>query len=282
MTARLEISLARLLEEPYELPVSGSLAPARWGTLIAGLSAATSAVLGWRYGQQGLYQSDDLMLAQVHGQDFIVLLATLPVLALSVWRAHRGSARGLIGWAGALIYLAYWYHYLLGGIEFGPIYLLHLTLVASSLFSLAVLGVRLDVERLAHRFGAHLPARTIGGFMLTAGAVFASAGVFDIVERLRDREILDTATRGVYTVDLTIMLPATIVAGILLWRHQSWGYVLAGPLLVNAALSAATLLAAVLALMPSAMPLGAAALVLGSAVAVLAAAVTVYLREVRV
>jgi hypothetical protein len=281
MIAAVETRVGDPRSEPYDLPVSGSLVVARWATAIAGLSALLSAMLGLRFGQQGLYQSDDLLLAQVYGQDIVVLVTVLPLLAISVWRASRGSARGLIGWGGGLVYLGYWYHYLLGGTEFGPAYLVHLTLVASTLLALATLAARLDVERLAHRFGAHLPARTIGGFMAIIAGVFATATLFDIVERLRQREVLDVATRGVYTVDLTIMLPATIVAGILLWRRQSWGYVLAGPLLVNAALSAATLFTASLILMGE-LPLGWTATALAAAVGGLVAMVAVYLREVRV
>ena len=273
--------MARPPAEPYELPVSGSLALARWGTLLTGVAACISAVVGLAYGSQWLYQSDGLTLGQIYGHDLVVLLVALPVLALSVRRALQGSARALITWAGALMYLAYWYHFLLGGIEFGAAYIAHLALVGGSLFSLAVLAARLDVERFAHRVSEGLPARALGGLMAVTGSWFAAVGLFDIVERLRHAEILDPAVRGIYTVDLTIMLPATLVAGALLWRRQTWGYVLAGPLFVNATLSAGTLFAAAVAVR-AAIPVPAILIGgVGIATLILAGASLVFLRGVR-
>lgn len=268
--------------EPYELPVSGSLRLARWSTAIAGLSGFVAAFIGLRYGPQSLYQTHELLTVQVYGQDMVVLVLVVPLLLGAVLLSSRGSARALFVWAGALVYLAYWYHFLLGGVDFGPMYLLHLTVVGSSLFSLGVLGARLDVERIAHRFKARMPARALGAFITIAAAVFATAGIFDMVELLRDRALIDSATRGAYSVDFTIMLPATIIAGVLLWRHASWGYVLAGPLLVNAALSAITLLVAVVRLIREGIALNTAAIVLLGAAIILAAATAVYLRNIRV
>jgi hypothetical protein len=180
--------------EAYALPVSGSLRLARWTTLIAGLASLTSAVIGLRFGQAWLYQSDDLMLGQIYGLDLIVLALVLPLLVLSVFSARGGSVRGLFGWSGMLMYLAYWYHYLLGGITFSPAYLLHLTVVGSSLFSLGVLAARLDVERIAHRFRRSLPVRSIAVLMLAGAGLFVVAGAWDMTDQLRDRSVLDSST----------------------------------------------------------------------------------------
>jgi hypothetical protein len=267
--------------EAYELPVSGTLRLARWTTLAAGIAAFTSAIIGIRLGQAWLYQSDDLMLGQIYGMDIIVLLVVLPLLVLSVRAAWRGSARGLFGWGGALMYLAYWYHFLLGGITFGPAYLLHLTVVGSSLLSLGVLGARLDVERIAHRFRQRIPVRSTAALMLIGAGLFVVAGAWDMSDQLREWALLDSATRAVYSVDFTIMLPATILAGILLWRRESWGYVLAGPLLINAALSAMTLTVAMIALLREDVPVLLGAAVFAIASVVMTGVVIAYLRGMR-
>src|SRR4051812_6181344 len=107
--------MVRPFTEPYELPVSGSLALARRATALTGLTACVAAVLGLAFGEQWLYQSDGLTLGQTYGHDVVVLLVVLPALGLSVRSAMRGSARALVTWAGTLLYLAYWYHFMLGG-----------------------------------------------------------------------------------------------------------------------------------------------------------------------
>lgn len=236
----------RSAEESYSLPVSGSLVIARWASLVAGVALFTAAVIGMQYGEQGLYQSDALRLPQVYGQDLVALVIALPLMMLAVWRTGRGSPRGLLVWAGTLVYIVYWYHFYLANIAFGPMFLMHLALVGSSLLALGVILVRLDVGRLAHHFRSRLPARSLGGMMVILAALFATAWVVDIVQRVGRGELLDQGARSIYSIDLTVMLPLTIAAGILLWRHHVWGYALSGPLLVNAFLSMLTLWATAL------------------------------------
>jgi hypothetical protein len=276
------VHAARRTAEPYELPVVGSLRVARWATLIAGVSAFAAAVIGIGYGQQRLYQSDELLLVQAYGQDIVVLLVTLPILANAVWIAHQGSARGLVAWAGCLIYLAYWYHYMLAAAQFSAAYLVHVALVASSLAGLAALGMSLDVERFAHRFSGAYRIGWPGGVLVFAGCLFGVAAVSDVLQRLGNDEVLGNATRGVYNVDLTIMLPATIAAGVLLWHRHSWGYALAGPLFVNAALSVVTVLVAVVVLLAMGQPLRGVAGLLVLATATLGAVAVAWVRRVRV
>lgn len=268
--------------EPYDLPVTGSLRVARWATLIAGASAFVAAVMGIAYGPRGLYQSDDLLLVQAYGQDIVVLLGTLPVLANGFWLARRGSARGLVAWAGALVYLAYWYHYMLSAAVFGAAYLVHVIVVGSSLVAIGALGLTLDVERFAHRFSEAARTGLAGGVLVFAGCLFGIAAVSDVLQRLGNHEVLDGAIRGVYNVDLTIMLPCTVAAGVLLWHRHSWGYALAGPLFVNAALSVLTVLVAAVVLLTAGLPIrGLASLLAVAAVGIVAMAV-VWLRRVRV
>jgi hypothetical protein len=269
--------------EPYALPVSGSLRFARWTTLVAALSLLASAVVGLRYGEQGLYQSDDLLLPQMYGQDAVSVIVILPLLGLGVWRAGRGSPRGLIVWAGALVYMAYWYHFLLSGIPFGPMFPVHVTLVGSSLVAAAALLARLDVERFVHRFVARTPARGIAILMVGLGALFASAWLLDVVARLRHGEVLDDVARAVYMADLTVMLPVTVIAGVLLWRHDTWGYVLTGPILVNAALSMLTLCVTSVVVRLSGMDVSnAQILAFWGAALVMGGCVVAYLRSLRV
>jgi hypothetical protein len=268
--------------EPYELPVTGSLRAARWATFVAGASLVVSAVMGIRYGKQALYQSDDLMFPQVYGQDIVALIIAFPAMMLAMWRASRGSGRGLVVWAGALIYLAYWYHYFLGGVAFGAMFPVHAALVASSLFAIGVLILRVDIGRFAHRFDARMPSRSIGALMVLTGSLFATAWILDVVRSIGQRIILDQASLGVYTVDLTVMLPVTIAAGLLLWRHTPWGYALSGPLMVNALLSVGTLAVASSVMRMSGMTVAGIEMVaLWSATLIMAACCAVYLRALR-
>jgi hypothetical protein len=62
--------------------------------------------------------------------------------------------------------------------------------------------------------------------VLTSGAVFAG----------RPTPVAPEAFRVVAALDLAVMVPALTVSGILLWRHQQWGYVIAAMASIQAAL----------------------------------------------
>lgn len=267
---------------PYSLPVSGSLTPAYWTSWIAAILLLITAVGGLQYGDQGLYQADALLLPQFLGQDALALALALPSLIIAIWMTQRGSARGLVLWAGTLMYIAYWYHFYLAGIPFGGLYLIHVGTVSASMMSLCILASRIDVERFARRFPPSMPVKWIGGLMTGLAAVFATVWVADVVVKTMHGDALDAVARGVYTVDLTLMLPVTMATGFLLWRRHAWGYVLAGPLLVNACASMVTLLVTSILVDLAGHPVGAPLTLFPVAAVVMLGAVVWYFRSLRV
>jgi hypothetical protein len=87
--------------------VDAGLGDRRWlwltvpiGLLLAGVSLAGLLV-------PNLYRGAEAWIVQAVAQDFIDLVLVLPVLALSAWRAGRGSHRGWLIWLGTLTYLVY-------------------------------------------------------------------------------------------------------------------------------------------------------------------------------
>jgi hypothetical protein len=241
-----------------------------------------TTVAGLWYGDAGLYPDDPQLLPQLHGQDAIALMAALPALLISMSMTRRGSIRGLVVWLGSLLYIAYWYHFYLSGIPFGPLFLVHVGLVSSSIFAIAVLLYQSNVDAFRQRIASGMPARTLGRVITALGTLFAAAWTADTVIKLVNGVGLTPVARSVYSVDLTLMLPATIAAGIGLWRHRPWGFLLAGPLLVNAFGSMLTLLTTTVLIDLSGQTVGSAPIVLFPAAALaMLICTTVYLRDVR-
>jgi hypothetical protein len=240
--ARFATARRPLAEASHELPVSGSLNVAYWLSALAAVLLGVTSVVGLLYGGDGLYQPDPHLLPQFFGQDAFALVVALPALLCAIWLTDRGSARGLVLWTGTLLYIANWYHFYLSGIPFGPLFLVHVGLVSASVLALAVLLARVDVERFRRRFPARMPARSLAGLMIVLATLFALAWIADVTARLQHGESLDPVARGVYIIDLALLLPAMIGGGVLLWTRNAWGYVLAGPLLLHALGSMVTLL----------------------------------------
>ncbi len=228
----LEIRVARSPGAPL-LPVKGSLTWVyRLSALVAVLLAITS-VGGLIFGPRGLYQSDPFLLTVFLGQDAVSLVVGLPLLLGALWLTRRGSLHGLLLWSGALFYVAYSYFFYVVGVQFGPLFLAHIALVSASGYALLILLSRLDAEAIRARFGPELPVRLIGGFMVVAGVLFAAMWIGDVIRRLAAGEPLGEVQRFVYVADLTVALPAMVAVGVGLWRRLSWGYALAGLLLIK-------------------------------------------------
>jgi hypothetical protein len=73
---------------------------------LAAVVAGVAAVLGF---VPGVYRDPRPLIVQSHGQDLASLLFGLPLLAVGLWLAARGSLRGRLVALGALGYLLYPY-----------------------------------------------------------------------------------------------------------------------------------------------------------------------------
>jgi hypothetical protein len=210
---------------------------------LAGGLLVVISVCGLLLGGRGLYDPDPALRAAFQAQDAVTLLLALPLLAASMWLTRRGSARGLLLWAGMLLYVVYWYYFYVVGARFNPLFLAYVAVDAAALVALGALVVRVDVTAVGERFAADSPARAIGGFLVAMALLFTALWCADVVRRLRLGQPLDVVSRHVYAIDLSALLPLMLAAGVLVWRRRPWGYLLAGPLLVKAASSGIMLLA---------------------------------------
>jgi hypothetical protein len=165
----------------------------------------------------------------------------VPLLLGAVWLARCGSLRGLLVWVGTLFYIAYSYLYYPLNPEFNALYLGYIAIVAMSGYGLLYLLLGIDADAVRARFSARVPARVLGGFMAGMAALFAAKWVAAIVTAQRTDAMPSHVDLTVWPLDLIVALPALFWGGVWLWRRESWGYVVAGLLLLKMALLGATL-----------------------------------------
>jgi hypothetical protein len=169
---------------------------------------------------------------QAQGQDVGNLLAVVVLLAGGFLTA-RGSTRGLLLWAGSLLYLIYAFAIYAVALHFGALFLPYLSVLGLSSFSLAfgIRGRRHDVY-LAGR------SRTGGSWVLIViGTVFGLLWLSSIIPSLVSGEApAELAAAGlvanpVHVLDLALVLPAMILTGMaaqrgrpdgLLWLCHGW------------------------------------------------------------
>lgn len=196
-------------------------------SLIVGLMALES-LLGLTV--HDLYREQRWAIAAFRGNDLVTLLLVVPVLGIAV-RRGRDSNRWVLVWLGGLLYSVYNFAYYSFGATFNDVFLLHVSTMALSLAALVALVARLDVERIASRIVAHRVDRVIAAYMCLVGSALIGAwgGLslrFALTGELPHDVMPPSAVHLVYALDMSLLAPAFLAGGVLLWRRRPWGYAL--------------------------------------------------------
>jgi hypothetical protein len=244
MATRTDIEVVRRPVEtgevPFVQPASRGLHAARvLSAILVGLLATASGV---GLLADDLYQDPAPVVAMLRGYDLVALLIIAPLLVVILLPALRGSARAQLLWTGGLAYAVYHSALYVFGTKFNDIFLVHVAVFSLSVFAFGLAIANLDVPGIAGRFGNRTPARSIASILLLLAATLA---VFWIVPSIRfaltgeipvesSELIVPTATTHLgWVLDLSLLVPAYGLAGILLWRRAAWGYVLATVVLIG-------------------------------------------------
>ena len=197
----------------------------------------TSALIGVMMTQAGLglllpgeYRDVEWIKATWFGNDWVTLVVAVPLLSFGLTRAGHGSVRGALIWFGVTGYAIYNYAvYLFGAAlnAFFPLYVL--ACVLSSITLILVLS-RADVEDVAAGFDPQTPVRLVGGYLVFVGAGLSCVWLTmwaAYVFAGRATPVEPEAFKLVAALDLSMMVTALVGGGVLLWRRQAWGYVIA-------------------------------------------------------
>lgn len=192
---------------------------------------------------RGLYRYDSLFVgAGNRGTDAITLLIGVPLLLASLAWYRRGSWRGGVATMGALTYFLYVYATYSLGTAYNELYLLYVALFSASLFALLKAFGSFDVEELGRRLFSRTPPRGMAIFMFISGAVTLVVWLVAPVTAMLGDGVpagLSAYTTLVTTsLDVAIIVPVAVVAGVWVWHRDPRWVLLAGPLLVLEAMLA--------------------------------------------
>jgi hypothetical protein len=190
---------------------------------VATFLAAVAALAGLAV--SGLYVDAPNWVQQAQGTDLATLFLAVPVLAVGLWTASRGSSAGRLAVVAGLLYLIYNYAIFAFSVAMNPLTAVHIAIFGLSLWSLLIAG-RSAVEG-AEGVTERLNRRTAGALLVGVGAMFgllwlgqiatvATTGVLppDLIKA-------DISSNPVYALDLGFFLPLCAIAGIGLLRRNS-------------------------------------------------------------
>ncbi len=184
----------------------------------------------------GLYRYDSLLIgAGYRGTDAATLFIGVPLLIAAVFWFRRGSMRGTLLLAGVLSYTLYVYASMALGASFNGLFLVYVALFSASLFALGLTIRSIDPDELSRRFSHRTPHRATGMFLLVSALLTTFIWLQPLLgSMLRGEtpELLDRSTTMVTdALDLGIISPLLVVAGIMILRRNTLGYLIGIPLI---------------------------------------------------
>jgi hypothetical protein len=192
------------------------------------------------YGQ-GLYEHDTTFSAGIsQGTDLVALFVTLPLLIVSLTLYRRGSLRGGFLLASTLAFYLYYAASLGLVVAYNNFYLVYLALFSASFFAFILSLTMFDLPTLPAFISQRLPRRGMAVFMFIAGLGTAFIWLSDVANALSTQGVPEALGVNIslitYTLDVGIITPACLLAGIQLLRRAPLGYLLTGVLTLMLAL----------------------------------------------
>ena len=192
--------------------------------------------------------------AQGIGQDWVNLLLVVPWLLLTAVLTLRASRPAALLLGGGLVYTLYSYVIYAFAVHFNALFLVYCVALGLSFFALLLLLRALLEEDVRAWYGLRAPVRTAGVLQIAIAVIFAFLWLSEVVPALvHDRAPASVDAGGFFTnpvhvLDLSILLPALALSGVLLLRRRAAGFLLA-PLLLGFAVLMAAAIAGMIVLM---------------------------------
>ncbi|MGH2820006.1 MAG: hypothetical protein ACRDJ5_05060, partial [Actinomycetota bacterium] len=168
---------------------------------------------------ESLYPDGEWARQAFRGADLVTLLLAVPLLISSLILSARGSQRARTVWIAMLGYSIYNYAYGVFGAEFNDLFLAHIAIFSMSIFAMAFALPRLGLDA-GTGLGTSRIQRWTGGFLVLVGVAQGVLWVFLVLRFAFTGELLnDIPAEGqhlVFALDLSLLIPTLVLAGVLL------------------------------------------------------------------
>ena len=115
------------------------------------------------------------------GTYVVILFGAIPVTALAMRAASRGSLGARFVWLGGVGYLLYNAILSSFALQFNELFLLYVASLSLAVWSLVAALGTIDVESLPGRLHPRFPVRTVGGYLIATALAFAALWMMDVL-----------------------------------------------------------------------------------------------------
>jgi hypothetical protein len=187
---------------------------------------------------RGIYFRDSVSIAlQGIASDYVTLFLAIPWLLVSLVYYQKGSFIGKIMLTGLSGYFLYTYTSYTFLWMYNPLFLIYVALMSLSLFNTVILFSSFDLKYLLKNHFQQFPRKRVAYFEIVIGVMIAMLWLQMIITGLVNNavpvEVEHYTTLVIQGMDLGLLLPLSIVSGILLLKKVEIGYLLSFVLLVK-------------------------------------------------
>lgn len=200
-----------------------------WLTFIVALLAVVASLGGLLI--QDLYNDNELIRKAWFANDLVTLPIAV-VLAISFFMQKRGDQRPLLVWMGLMLYMCYNYAFYLFGAKFNAFFLMYVALFSLSLYSIIIGLLNINVHAIHENVVFRKRQRLISAFLFLLAIPLLVVEIKQCIAFILSGKTPEVPTL-IFALDLSTVIPTTILASILLWRNRPWGNVLATMMLVK-------------------------------------------------
>jgi hypothetical protein len=184
------------------------------------------------YGGEGLYRFDNTYKAVgVRSFDWVSLVVVMPLFILGIYRYQRGQFKGQLLLAALFTYLAYIYAIGVMGNAFNSMFLVWTALFSTGLFGLVLTLSGINIAALPKKLAANFPRKSLAVYIIVVGIILLFQYLSEVISAYitgNPPASLDHyTTLELASLELGIMIPLHLAAGVLLWKMRVWGYLIA-------------------------------------------------------
>ena len=178
------------------------------------------------YGK-GIYHNMSADVAiQGIGQDYITLFLGIPLLIIGLYFTRKDSLKGKFFLAGVTGYflVTYLFYTIMG--MYNELYLVYVSLIGLSFFSLSNLLFTIPFNNLEEKFNKKTPNKLAGIFLIVNALLIALLWLQVVVPPLLDGTIIPQdvqhfTTLIVQGMDLGLLLPLSVVSGLFFLKKKN-------------------------------------------------------------
>ncbi|KAF1298490.1 hypothetical protein BAU15_11860 [Enterococcus sp. JM4C] len=170
------------------------------------------------------------MASQAKAQDLLTLILGVPLLGLSMVYASKNSLRGKLFLLGTLGYFLYSYTSYVFLAQYNQLFIVYIALTSLTFFAFIMCFQSFDVAQVKAAFSGTFPRRRVAISLLVFAFMMSFRALAMILPsvfaNIIPAELEHYTSLVIQALDLTVLLPTTVIAGILLLKNHPLGYFL--------------------------------------------------------